>query len=229
MATKHPGGHWWGAAAVALCVTGMARAEFTFSFSLGAAFTQPSTVEVEEDSISFPATTTFEENTTFDTAVAVDFRFTYWVDPAPFVGVAFDFSYFRAESDTFEWNSITPFSCLAMLRAPLLRSRQYRFGQLQPYLGVGPSAIFAATEIDLSPKAGVKVDGYSADIGLDVRAGIEVLVHPQVGIFAEYRLLYWVQHLEDDSEYYYDDGEDEDEAETELLTHFAMLGVSFHF
>src|SRR5262245_13686208 len=192
---------WCGAAAIGLLVTATVRAEFTFSFSLGAAFSQPTTVEVEDDTFGLPDIE-FREDTTFDVAVAVDFRFTYWVDPAPFVGVGFDFSYFHAEDDIVEWNSVSPISFLAMLRAPLIRSRQFPHGQLQPYLGVGPSIVFAATEIDLRPEAPVEVDGFSADPGLDVRAGVEILITPQLGIFAEYRLLYWVQHLDDDSDWW---------------------------
>ncbi|MBI4600579.1 MAG: outer membrane beta-barrel protein, partial [Planctomycetes bacterium] len=191
----------------------------------GAAFAQPAEVDVEDDG---GLGGVFEEDTSFDPDLALGFRFGYWIDPAPFVGFQFDVSHFWAENEVFELNSITTLTPMVMFRATLFPSHDFPYGCLHPYAGIGPSVVLSDTEVDLRPEADGRVDGFGTDAGLDVRAGLEWLFHPNVGLFVEYRLLYFEQHIEDDDDFF---GflEDDDTADTTFVTHHVMAGISFHF
>src|SRR5262245_61167242 len=99
---------------LAAAIPGAARAEFFADFYAGAAFAQPTTVRVVDET-TFPSTIV-REDTHIDTSVSLGGRFGYWLDQAPWFGFAFDMSFFQAEGDPIEENFIYPFSFLFMLR-----------------------------------------------------------------------------------------------------------------
>ncbi len=203
-----------------------AQAELFFDFSIGAAFTRHADVEVEDPS-TFPDTVA-SEHTDFDPSVSLGFRFGGWLHPVPFFGMAADFSYFAAEGGPVELNNVYPMSLLFLFRAPLLQSQRYPVGRLQPYLGVGPSLFFSDAVVDLRPAVSERVSTTAVDLGLDARAGLAVALHPNVFLFAEYRLTYFEQHLEETTDFALFESLDAT-ADTTLLTHHVLVGVSFRF
>lgn len=197
-----------------------------FDFSLGAAFANSARVEVEDDT-TFPETSA-SERTGFDPSPAVALRFGGWIEPLMCLGFAVDFSYFRAEGGPVERNDIYPLSTLIMLRAPLLRSGRYPFGQLQPYLAVGPSLVFSDSSVDLRPEVSERVSTTAVDLGLDVRAGMAWEFAPHFCLFAEYKLLYFRQTLEETSGFAFFDSLDAT-AKTTYVTHHVMIGISIRY
>ena len=105
---------------------------------------------------------------------------------SPLVGLAGDVSYFQRNALGAKLD-VVPLSLLLMLRLPLLKSDAFPRGQLQPYMGIGPSFFVAQAELD-SPAPGIDaVHRGRTDFGFDVRAGFMWQVHKRVALFLEYR------------------------------------------
>ena len=207
-----------------------ASAEFFFDFSIGAAFAQRSRVEVEDDDAFFDLGSSDTES--FDPSVAFGFRFGGYIDPLPFLGFAGDFSFLQAEGGALEQNDLYPFSFLVLFRAPLARSQYFPYGRFQPYFGIGPSVIAAYAKVETDPDFDEDVHLSSADVGLDVRAGFGVEVVPHIVVFAEYRLLFFEQRLNDEHHHHhsdFDDFESNVHADTTFVIHSALIGVSLRF
>jgi hypothetical protein len=199
------------------------RAEFFSDFYFGAALTQNTSVHVVDET-TFPETS-ITESTDIDPAFSFGARFGWWVDPAPWFGFAFDFSYYQAEGGPIEENYIYPFSFLFMFRLPLSRSPEFPYGRFQPYAAVGPAVFFSDAEVDLEPPASDEVSESAADLGLDVRAGFAWLMVPTVALLFEYRFTYFRQDIEDD----FESIDAEISSAQSLSTHHLLLGFSFRF
>lgn len=202
------------------------RAELFFDLELGAAFTHGAEVKVT-DTTTFPETVA-REDASFDPSLSLGFRLGGWLDPAPFLGFAVDFSFFQAEGGPVERNNIFPLSFLVMFRGSLLQSPEHPHGRLQPYAAVGPSLFFSDTQVDLRPAVSQRVNTSATNVGLDVRAGIALEVAPQIAIFAEYRFTYFEQHLDETTDLGFFSTLDAT-SRTTYLTHHALIGVSFRF
>ena len=73
---------------------------------------------------------------------------------------------------------VVPTSFLFMARFPFLRSQAFPEGQLQPYVGVGPSVVWSEVDFDVDKKD-------STNAGADVRGGVSWMIFRPFGVFAE--------------------------------------------
>ena len=77
-----------------------------------------------------------------------------------------------------------------MLRLPMLTSEQFPNGQLQPYVGAGPTYVAGESSIDVSPLTKTQ-DSQINMVGLDTRAGVLWSFHKHLSVFTEYRFTYF--------------------------------------
>lgn len=170
--------------------------------------------------ISVSATETIDVRNSSYTAGG---RFGYWFEGLPWLGAAFDASWFKPSETAYT----VPLSLLLMLRYGLLTSPQFPSGQLQPYFGIGPGIFI--TRLKNVP-AGVDVEG-STDLGLDLRTGLAWLFARNWAIFAEYRFAHFRPEFTS-TQTVNILGIPFTETLKEEVTansHFGILGISFRF
>lgn len=160
----------------------------------------------------------------FDTSPTYGVRGGYWFETIPWLGVAGDLSHFEAKDDDARFR-LTPFSLLVMARLPLLATEEIPRGRLQPYLGLGPSIIVQEATVDFRPEVDRRVNVDSAEVGLDVRAGLTWQFHRRVGLFAEYRFTH--VSISGDNESDFPVGTERVDAT--LSTHHFLSGISIRF
>ena len=165
----------------------IAAAETLFDVYFGT-----SLINADDSNIKLNGTALYAEDESEVYAV-IGFRYGTWLDNIPCLGVALDISLNGAVAG----NELKPFSriwsgsTLAMLRLPLMKSKEFPHGQLQPYLAVGPG--FFLTEITKVVGPPEVSDIYwfadeSLDLGLDVRTGLSWgLSETKMRVFVEYR------------------------------------------
>jgi opacity protein-like surface antigen len=210
-----------------ICVTPTTiRAEWLADIYLGAAITDDSEVKVES---YFPRESA-SEGTSYDPSFTFGGRIGYWLDLFHYCGFAGDLSYFQADSEKVDF-SIVPFSILLMFRWPLLTSEDYPHGQIQPYLGGGPSVIYYDMSVDFRPAVSEKVSDWGFENGWDFRAGLLWQFHRNFGIYAEYRYTYYKINYRDETEEWILGFEPRTrlKVETTLETHHFLTGISFRF
>lgn len=187
-----------------------ASAEWFADGYIGAALTS-------KDEVTF---TTFGRERTQDvdykSSPVFGVRFGRWFDGLPWLGVAVDASYFRANADL----QVFPLSALLMLRYGFLRDGDFKEGRLQPYAGIG-GGIFIS---NLDGSIGF-IDGSdtSVDPGLDVRAGLAWRVETSWAAFLEYRFT----HVS--PTYTIEPFGGPTSGHTTLNTHHLVLGLSYRF
>lgn len=144
----------------------------------------------------------------------------------PFLGAALDISGFSPDGENrFQGAdlAVVPISALLMARLPLVTSSDFPTGQIHPYVGVGPSLVVSHLDVPAFSPAGIPlgggIDDVAADLGLDVRGGVDAILTQHVGIFVEYRYLHFEPHYRDGGRAL---GLDFD-------THFVQGGVTFRF
>ena len=151
-----------------------------------------SLINADDSSIKLNGTTLYGESESKAYAV-FGFRYGTWLDNIPCLGVSLDLSLNGAVMG----NDLKPFgriwsgSTLAMMRLPLMKSKEFPNGQLQPYLAVGPGFFLTTiTEVVGPPKVS-DYDWFcdeSLDVGLDVRTGLSWgLSETKMRLFVEYR------------------------------------------
>jgi len=134
-----------------------------------------------------PPPGTVTKHLNFDASGTFGVRGGYWFEPFPWLGFAVDLSFFQRKAEAAHID-LVPLSLLLMLRYPLLTSEQFPKGQLQPYVGIGPSVFSSHTSIDFGPPfGGVNHGNVFGDGGVDVRAGLTWQAHKSFGLFWEYR------------------------------------------
>ena len=210
-----------------ICVTpAVIRAEWLMDLYLGAAITDGSEVEAK---VNFP-TESASEKTSYDPSFTFGGRFGLWADFFHYFGMAWDVSYFQADSEKVDF-SIVPFSLLFMLRWPLLTSEHYPHGEIQPYLAGGPSIIYYDMNVDFRPEVSEKISDWSFDDGWDFRAGLLWQFHQNFGIFGEYRYTHYKITYKDKTEEWILGFEPRTrvKVETTLETHHFLTGISFRF
>ena len=202
------------------------RAEWFSDIYLGAAITDGSEVKLESN---FPEESA-SEKTSYDTSFAFGGRIGYYPDFFHYLGVAGDMSYFQAESEKVDF-SIVPLSLLFMLRWPLLASKDYPHGKIQPYLAGGPSVIYYDMTVDFRPAVSEKVSDWSFDTGWDFRAGLLWQFHRNFCVFGEYRYNHYKINYKDKTEEWILGLEPRTrvKVETPLDTHHFLTGISFRF
>lgn len=160
----------------------------------------------------------------------------YWLDSVPWLGFAFDLSYFDPDEDV---NfvpvklDVFPISALLMLRYPLLKSDAYPRGRLQPYAGVGPGAFVTHAKLKLKDVgAPENFSDTTVNLGLDVRGGVNFhFAIPNanpletLAIFLEYRFLHFKPSA------YKEDilGVPFELEADQLDTHHIVFGLGFYF
>ena len=215
-----------------------AEAEWALDVYGGAAWTQSADLNVtgRDDRGATVDATIFDIKT--NTGVTAGLRAGYWIDPLPFVGLGLDLFFFsmpipaqtasgtgtlvseiRDEPITIDASgqarvpSVTlpalGFSPEIRLRWPLLKSKDYPQGVLQPYLTGGPAWAFSLT--------GDRVD---LKIGGKFGAGLSVTLVRFVALFAEYRYTFFPNYtLTHDAVTY----------KTDINSHAAIVGISLRF
>ena len=190
-----------------------AWAEWTFDAYVGMSFLPDGDVEASG----------VNDNVGFDDSFIVGGRLGYWLGLFPYVGAALDVSYYTSDLnydirgqhfDNFDLKRI-PLSGLAMLRLPVLPTPLAPRGQLEPYLAIGPTLMLSNLDFDNKD--------LRKDVGLDVRAGLNVRLTRALGVFAEYRLTYVEQ------EFHFSRAGLESVAKADPSTHHLAGGISLRF
>jgi opacity protein-like surface antigen len=141
-----------------------------------------------------------------------------WFDDLnwPWLGVAFDVSYFRPATDV----QTIPLSLLLMARYGLLKDEEFPGGRLQPYVGLGPGFFISYANGAVGFQ---KVDETSRDVGLDARVGLAFRIDSNWSAFTEYRFT----HVSPSWNVEVFGGKTD--ASTTFNTHHILLGVSYRF
>jgi hypothetical protein len=204
----------------------LARAEFFADLYLGQAITEDAAVKVEH----FFPTESASEEIGFNTSFTSGGRIGYWFDSFPYLGLSMDLSYFQAEAEKVDF-SIIPWSILLMLRWHLLTSDEFPNGEIQPYLGIGPSLIYYEMSIDYRPTISETISEWSFEDGWDLRAGLLWQFRRNYGIFGEYRYNHYsIDYKETSAGWLFGfPTEVIQKVETTLDTHHFLMGISFRF
>jgi opacity protein-like surface antigen len=174
-----------------------------------------------------------------DTGFTAGLRIGYWFESAPFLGLALDTFYFSMPvssqtvdaSSTFSGTLLdeeitftasgqaqipsvdlpgVAFAPQLALRWPLLVSKEFPSGRLQPYVAGGP-AWALSIESD---------EEFELMFGGMVRGGMSFKMLPFLGLFAEYRYSFFPEFEVEDRGLAF---------EADLNTHHVVLGLSFTF
>jgi opacity protein-like surface antigen len=226
---------------VAVIVGGAAtvRAEFAIDFYGGLAKTENGQVEGQLSNVPFsggPVTTSkdLKEDGKFKDSFTLGGRVAYWTQTIPWLGVAFDASYFDAEAKNTKIDiPVVGLSLLVMMRYPSFQTEQFPQGRLQPYIGFGPEFGFSKSTVEFEDDGvKTKIKDNINGFGVDVRAGMLWQLHRHWGIFSEYRFTYLDMNGGVPSDFSRSDEEgtiDFENLETKLTTHHFLVGASFRF
>ena len=166
--------------AVTVSVPAAARAEIFFDLYGGGAFPVDTDTTITGPNFIIIGVSSYKES------FVVGGRAGYYFERGvPWLGLALDVSYFKADIDLPNGakNEVVPISLLAMFRAPLIGSPEFPRGRLQPYVGIGPSFVYSKS------KDGTASDT-SFDVGFDLRLGLTWMLTRNIGLFGEYRFSY---------------------------------------
>ena len=150
----------------------------------------------------------------WDASISGFARFGWWPSAVPYLGLAADVSYFAPEEEEAE-TDIFVMSALVMFRYPE--------GQFHPYIGAGPGLFYSKFDVNLTDYGLEDFSDDSLDVGLDARAGLQIDVKENFGIFAEYRFTYVQPEYDDNIS-----GVNV-EIEPEFYTHHLLAGLIFFF
>jgi opacity protein-like surface antigen len=184
-------------------------------------------VSISSSSLGFVSTESHTEKVDFDSSYALGVRAGYWFEKFPYVGIAGDLSYFKAENKTTGIHVI-PISLLLMLRYPLFRSEKFPRGRIQPYAGIGPGFFISVSDVDFRPTLPKTFSGTSFDVGLDLRAGIAWQFHKHLALFGEYRYTDFSIDLEQ-TDILYGLAGTKETMKTQLATNHFLIGISYRF
>lgn len=181
----------WVVCAAALLAPLSASAEGFVDLYAGMTFTTDDNTTIDTGPPVF-GVATLRDDTSFDPALIAGGRLGWWTERASWLGMALDVSHLRPEEDGGAGKDLetrlVPVSALFMARYPLLTSDAAPSGVLQPYVAVGPSFVFSQASFEIGDG---RFEDRQYDLGVDGRAGLSVLFGERVGLFAEYRLLYF--------------------------------------
>ena len=209
------------------------KGEWFLDFHIGPAWTQSANLSIFVDL----------GNLDFDTAVSIGGRFGQWFKSYPFFGLTIDVSHFRPDIDrqnvVFDLSSIgggvvtlpldpidisvTEIAFDAMLRYPLLVTKEFPNGQVQPYFSIGPS-IFV-TKADPTGSTGFSSDT-DTSMGVKIGTGVAWQFHRRVALFGEYRFTHFSPQFKTSSSQLNISGL---KVETDVNTHRLLFGASYRF
>ncbi len=187
------------------CTPGMAQAGWFTDVYLGQSITGDAKVD------RFGG----EEDVDYDRAATFGTRVGYWFDKSPFVGVAVDLSGVNREYGSYDFSG-TLLSPMLFFRFKIKPSEEYPYGQYQPYLAFGPSAVFS--QFDSSGSGGT-FSAQSTDPGFDGRLGFRYHFAWNYSLFGEYRFTYMEPGYSDNFR----------EVDTKFQTHHFLIGVGWGF
>jgi len=155
----------------------------------------------------------------------------WMADQRPGIGFAGDVSYFQIDAGPNNTTiNIAPFSALLLYRYPLMVSKDFPSGRIQPHTGVGAALLYGNISTGIMNSNGVLVQEsvQAAGYGGSLHLGCTWQQTPGAGIFFEYRYLYGIMYgsteLDDESDTMVDDIETSGISAHQLLT---GLVVSF--
>jgi hypothetical protein len=223
-------------------------AEWFADLFVGPAFTQNHDVVTKAGPQVFaPAGFTARfKDVKFDDSVSFGGRLGHWFESAPYVGLALDASHFRPQIGKqtvtdcitgipglgclsnvtlFQINvAVTGISFDALLRWPLLTSKDFPKGQLQPYLTVGPTIFVARITDSINFSSPPNDSDINTSVGVKAGAGMAWQFHRNVALFGEYRFTHFSPEFTIRNEFV-----GKVKTKTDIDTHGAVFGVSFRF
>ena len=215
------------------------RAEFVVDLYGGLAKTEDGKVEGQLSNVPFsggPVTTSkdLKEDAKFKNAFTVGGRVTYWTQTIPWLGLAFDGSYFKADAKNANIEiPVWGLSLLMMMRYPLFPNEQFPQGRLLPYLGFGPEFGFSKSTVEFDDNGvNTKIKDNINGFGVDARTGMLWCLHRHWGIFNEYRFTYLDMNGGVPSDFSRSDEDGTinfENLETKLTTHHFLVGLSYRF
>ncbi len=214
--------HLWGVAvAVTLLVILTASPVLAEAFLEGyVGFSYP-----ERTQVKVSTNASVDRDVSFGTSFAYGGRAGYWLSRVPWLGFAGDLSSVHAKGEKVDVD-LAPLSLLVMLRAPLLASDEIPQGEIQPYVGIGPSfSLFTYVSANFEPAARTLSDWTILDRGFIVPAGVTVQLNKHLAVFTEYRYTYYDIRYK---EVLYG-GTDPDKFDAHLASHNLLFGLSWHF
>ena len=223
------------------------QAEFVAELYGGGSFTNKA--DVDFTSPSFGGTRITFQGVKFDTSWTVGGRVGYWfkeVGELGAFGVGLDAFTFRANSDrqdvqlniggsnlgTFQIGSIDT-STVAIgfdvlrFRVHLVKSDEFQQGQIQPYVSVGPALFISETSNENVFSANQSSTKTSP--GVKAGAGLNVHITPVWSLFGEYRFTHFTSEATFHSLPPFGGPTPQITTNTDLNTHHAVGGISFHF
>ena len=217
-------------------VSSPVSAEWFADLFVGPAFTQSDDVVLK-----FPGLTIRLKDVDFDTSASFGGRLGHWFESAPYLGFALDVSHFRPQIGRqtvtdcvtgipcFSFSlahmnlAVTGISFDALLRWPLLTSKEFPKGQLQPYLTIGPT-IFVARIKDSSNLFPPNDSDTDTSVGVKAGAGMAWQFHRNVALFGEYRFTHFRPEFTLRDAFL-----GNSRTKTDIDTHGVVFGVSFRF
>jgi opacity protein-like surface antigen len=184
-------------------------------------------LSISYSSLGFVSTESHTEKVDFGSSYTLGVRAGGWFEKFPYVGIAGDLSYFKAENETAEIH-VVPISLLLMLRYPLFKSEKFRHGRLQPYVAIGPGFFISVFNADFRPTLPDTFSGTSFDVGLDLRAGLAWQFHKHLALFGEYRYTDFSIDLER-TDILFGLAGTKETMKTHLTTNHFLVGVSYRF
>jgi hypothetical protein len=204
----------WVAVVGGMALGGSAGAEGFMDLRVGGAFSSDGNASVSGGGMF--------QSGRVDDSFTTGLRGGYWFDFSylRWLGLAGDVSFFAPHQSGSGGVDIyvLPFTPLLMARLPLLTSDELPNGRLQPYAAIGPGIFTTVVYEDSTDYTAAGVD-----VGLDVRAGLNVQILKWLGVFAEYRYTSYEADVDDDVF-----GVNV-QTELDLDSHHVAAGVGFHF
>lgn len=181
----------WIACAATLLAPLSVSAEAFLDLYAGMTFTTDDNTKIETGPPVID-TGNLRDDTSFDPAVTGGARLGWWTEKPGWLGLALDVSHLRPEEDGGVGKDLemrlTPVSVLLMARYPLLANDDAPGGVIQPYMGLGPTFVFSKARFHIGA---ARYEDGQFDLGLDARAGLAGMLGKHLGLFAEYRLIYF--------------------------------------
>jgi opacity protein-like surface antigen len=223
------------------CLIAHARAEQVLKLFVGGAFTQDHDVKDRFEGIG----NFVLKSPDFDNSISLGAGFAHWFGAIPYLGLGLDVVHFRPDiskqsgtacelglclPDTFVSRhfQVTGITLDLLGRLPLLVSKEYPQGKLQPYASAGPTLFISRVNMaggHFVPGAPTLRNQHDTDaaVGVTAAAGLSFMISPHVDLFTEYRFTHF------SPSYRITSGGERAKVTTDFDTHHVLVGASYHF